>query len=275
MMKKKGIALSLMLVFCLIASAQKRMTLPFSGEYDEDQILHLGFFFTYQTSYYKATKNANWQSANGGVAGRRLVGLKTPAGMGGMGFGIPIDVRLGGNANFIVRPTYLIFADQSLDYVFLEEATGERITVTKYHKEEPRSNVSSNSLDKNFFAFEMPILVKFKSDMKKIYGEDKYRGYIVGGAKFTRNIGRNKYYNELTENLPEFMPIIVKPYYFSYEAGVGVDLFFEYFKMSAELKWSQTVNSILDKKWKNLPNPFMDPLDKLLLRSIQFSLIFE
>lgn len=274
MMIKKGVVLGFMLVLFFAANAQKRMTLPFSGAYDEDQILHLGFFFTYQTSYYKATKNRNWQASDGGVPGRKLVGLKTPAGMGGIGFGIPVDVRLGGNANFIIRPTYLIFANQSLDYTFLDETTGERITVSKYHKEEPGRTVGE-TLDKNFFAFEMPILFKFKSDMKKIYGEDKYRGYLVGGAKFSRNIGRNKYYNDLTENLPEFMPIIVKPYYFSYEAGVGVDFFFEYFKMSAELKWSQTMNSILDKKWKNLPNPYMDPIDKLSLRSIQFSLIFE
>lgn len=275
MMIKKGLSVGLLLSLFFVANAQKRITFPFGGAYDENQVLHLGFFFTYQTSYYKVSKNKDWQLSDGGVSGQKLVGMSTPAATGGVGFGIPVDIRLGGNANFIIRPTYLIFASQSLDYTFLNESTGERTTISKYHKEDIENTSASSTMDRNFFAFEMPVLLKFKSDMKQIYGEDKYRGYIVGGAKFSRNIGRNKYYDGLTENPPARMPLIVKPYYFSYEAGAGVDIYFEYFKMSAELKWSQSINSILDKKLDRGPNPFMQPIDKLLLRSLQFSLIFE
>jgi len=277
MIKKWSIWLCLS--FCVLtAQAQRHWGMPFSGLYDENEILHLGFFFTYQTSYYKATKKPGWENTDGGAAGQRLVGIATPAAMGGLGFGIPVDLRLGENTNFILKPTYLIFSNQAVEYTFAKTFyTDEKVpytTVKKYHKEDLQNN-SPDGLDRNFFAFEMPILLKFKSDMKKIYGQDKYRGYVVGGAKFTRNIGRNKYYDNLTENPAEYMPLIVKPYFFSYEAGVGVDLFFDYFKMSAELKWSQSMNSILDKKWNARPNPYMEPLDKLLLRSIQFSLIFE
>lgn len=274
-MIKKGIAVSLLFSLFLGAQAQKRIAFPFGGEYNEDQVLHLGFFFTYQMAYYKATKNNGWQETNGGNAQQKLVGISTPSSIGGVGFGIPVDVRLGGNTHFIVRPTYVIFANQSVNYTYLNTQTGEQITIKKYHKEDVSPNASQENLDRNFFAFEMPVLLKFKSNMKQMYGEDKYRGYLVGGVKFTRNIGRNKYYNNLTDNLPLNMPLIVKPYYLSYEAGVGVDLFFDYFKMSAELKWSQSMKNILDKKWNNKPNPFMDPIDKLLLRNIQFSLIFE
>lgn len=274
-MSKRGIAFGLVFSLFFVAHAQRKMAFPFGGEYNEEQVLHLGFFFTYQIAHYKATKNPGWQLANGGEEELRLQGISTPSAIGGVGFGIPVDVRLGGNLNFILRPTYLIFSNQSVNYTFLNTATGEQRIIKKYHKEDMEAGASGNNSDKNFFAFEMPVLFKFKSDMKQLYGEDKYRGYIVGGAKFSRNIGRNKYYNNLTENPPAYMPLIVKPYYFSYEAGVGVDLFFDYFKMSAELKWSQSMNSVLDKKWNNRPNPFMDPIDKLLLRSLQFSLIFE
>lgn len=273
MKSKRLIAFGLVFSFLSVVNAQKKIAIPFSGSYDENQILHLGFFFTYQTSYYKASKRSGWQMSDGGMENNKLAGLATPSALGGIGFGIPVDVKLGGNANFILRPTYLIFANQGIDYTFLNELTGEYTTVTKHQREDMER--TSNDLDKNFFAFEMPVLFKFKSDMKQLYGEDKYRGYLIGGAKLSRNIGRNKYYNNLTQNPPAYMPLIVKPYYFSYEAGVGVDLFFDYFKMSAELKWSQTMNSVLDKKWNNLPNPYMEPIDKLLLRSIQFSLIFE
>lgn len=272
---KKGIAVSLLCSLFFVAQAQRKMTFPFGGEYNEDQVLHLGFFFTYQTAYYKATKNDNWQQTDGGNEQQKLRGISTPSATGGVGFGIPVDIRLGGNTNFILRPTYLIFANQSVNYTFLNTETGEQVTIKKYHKEDIEANASGEQMDRNFFTFEMPVLLKFKSNMKQLYGEDRYRGYIVGGVKWTRNIGRNKYYNNLTDNPPARMPLIVKPYHFSYEAGVGVDLFFDYFKMSAELKWSQSMGNVLDKKWNNRPNPFMDPIDKLLLRNIQFSLIFE
>jgi len=257
---------------CTLAYAQK-ITFPFGGQYDESQPLHLGFFFTSQISYYKATKSVNWLDPKKGEPGQ-LVAISTPSALGGVGFGIPIDLRLGENANFIVRPTYLIFANQAVYYHYNDGETA--ISVSKYHKEEFGPTVSAGQhTDKNFFAYEMPVLLKFKSDMKQLYGEDRYRAYLVGGFKFSRNIGRNKYYDQLTQNPPERMPLIVKPYYFAYDIGVGVDLFFEYFKMSAELKWSQTMNSVLDKKLDRGQNPFMDPIDKLLLRSLQFSLIFE
>jgi hypothetical protein len=58
----------------------------------------------------------------------------------------------------------------------------------------------------------------------------------------------------------------------SYEVGLGLDIYFEYFKMSPEIKWSQSFGNVLDKRELN---KFNTPIDKLLLRSIQFSLIFE
>ncbi|QNL50008.1 hypothetical protein H8S90_25545 [Olivibacter sp. SDN3] len=274
MILKGGIVMVFLLGSCFVLQAQK-VAIPFGGAYDENQILHVGFFFNYQTSYYKVRKSSGWQNADGGIPGRRLVGISTPTAMGGLGFGIPVDVRLGGNTNFIFRPSYIIFANQPLNYQFREGSS--TYTVSKYHKEEMEREGGNDELDRNFFVFDMPVLLKFKSDMKQLYGEDKYRGYVVGGFKFTRNIGRNKYYNRLidTPNPADRMPLIVQPSYFSYEAGVGADFFFEYFKMSTELKWSQSMHSILDKNFSGRSNPFMDPIDKLLLRSIQFSLIFE
>jgi hypothetical protein len=64
----------------------------------------------------------------------------------------------------------------------------------------------------------------------------------------------------------------LKPDFLSYEFGLGVDIYFEYFKMSTEIKWSQSIGNMLSKKDVNA---FNTPIDKLLLRSVQFSLIFE
>ena len=63
-----------------------------------------------------------------------------------------------------------------------------------------------------------------------------------------------------------------KKSYLSYEAAFGMDLYFEYFKMSPEIKFSYTLNDILDR---TEPNPYNAPIDKLMLRHVTFSLFFE
>jgi hypothetical protein len=59
-----------------------------------------------------------------------------------------------------------------------------------------------------------------------------------------------------------------------YEAGVGLDLYFEWFKLSPEIKFSQTTKSVLLDK-DRLENPYIAPIDKMFLRNLQFSLFFE
>jgi hypothetical protein len=59
-----------------------------------------------------------------------------------------------------------------------------------------------------------------------------------------------------------------------YEAGIGFDLYFEFFKMSPEIKFSQTRRSVLLDS-DRLVNPYVAPIDKLFIRNIQFSLFFE
>ena len=59
-----------------------------------------------------------------------------------------------------------------------------------------------------------------------------------------------------------------------YEAGFGFDLYFEFFKMSPEIKFSQTRRSVL-LDFDRLENPYVAPIDKLFIRNIQFSLFFE
>ena len=58
-----------------------------------------------------------------------------------------------------------------------------------------------------------------------------------------------------------------------YEAGVGFDFYFEFFKLSPEIKWSQSVNNVLASN--SSPNAYSTPLEKLFLRNFQFSLYFE
>ncbi|MNQ97175.1 hypothetical protein D3C85_1128070 [compost metagenome] len=59
--------------------------------------------------------------------------------------------------------------------------------------------------------------------------------------------------------------------YLSYETGIGFDLYFEYFKMSPEIKVSYSTSDIL----KHDDTAYANPIDKLKLRQFTFSLIFQ
>ena len=59
-----------------------------------------------------------------------------------------------------------------------------------------------------------------------------------------------------------------------YEAGLGLDLYFEFFKLSPEIKFSQSRKSVL-KDSDRLENPYTAPINKLFAKNIQFSLFFE
>jgi len=120
--------------------------------------------------------------------------------------------------------------------------------------------------------------IKFKSDEKILKNKsNRYRTYLLGGLKYSRFLSIDKEYKEIMSMVsmkPE--PLIVKPSFISWEAGLGVEIYFTYFKMSPELKFSQSLSSILDHH--NVlaqDNQFMAPLDKAFLRNIKFSIIFQ
>lgn len=162
----------------------------------------------------------------------------------GVGLGLLSDLRLGENVDLRFSPT-ILFAKKRLGF--------------NYDPTSPISKVVKASL------LELPLTFKFKSDRR-----GNYRIYLLGGGKYSRNVApKSKPQNNFNPSNDE---VKLKPDFISYEFGLGVDIYFEYFKMSPEIKWSQSFGNVLDKRD---PNSFNTPIDKLLLRSIQFSLIFE
>ena len=163
----------------------------------------------------------------------------------GVGLGLLSDLRLGENADLRFSPTVL-FAKKEVNF--------------NYDPGAPISKVVKASL------LELPLTFKFKSDRR-----ENYRIYLLGGGKYSRNIiPKNKLDDSGLSADKKYLKL--KPDFISYEFGLGVDIYFEYFKMSPEIKWSQSFGNVLDKTPQN---NFNTHIDKLLLRSIQFSLIFE
>jgi hypothetical protein len=113
--------------------------------------------------------------------------------------------------------------------------------------------------------FEFPVGIKIKSDRR-----NNFRAYVLAGGKYGIDIAAKKVpedqgeiaINRLMKNNKTIL---------SYEAGIGFDFYFEFFKLSPEFKFSNSLNSILKRE----EHPYTSPIDKLFLRNFVFSLYFE
>lgn len=214
----------------------------------DDQQLHFGFTFQYVSTEYKILKKPTWRNPialeTGNGTTDSLYSISSPVSPG-FGFGFVTNLRLSNHIDLRFTPA-LVFADRLLDYQY---ADPEKFKAQK---------VQTTLVD-------FPFGIKIKSDRRK-----NFRAYILGGAKYSMDIISKKKTDDegniLLEKLVKNNKNIVW-----YEAGIGFDLYFEFFKMSPEIKLSNSYRSVLRPE----NHPYSAPLDKLFLRNLQFSLYFE
>ncbi|WP_177181026.1 type IX secretion/gliding motility protein PorT/SprT [Parapedobacter koreensis] len=223
----------------------------------DDETIHFGFSFHYISANYKIGLKENWQSpytdAQGTIDGfmaDSLYKVYSPA-QTGIGLGLLADLKLTENANLRFTPT-LVFSNKAVNYAYTPYPISS-------HNRELTSIVRASYID-------LPLLIKFKSDRK-----GNYRGYLIGGGKYAINVVSSKRYDD-AGSAPIEKLLKTKPGYFSYEAGIGFDFYFDFFKMSPELKWVQSIGNLLDARE---PNMYNHPIQRLMLRNFQVSLIFE
>lgn len=249
---KRKIVLTFLIVSLSISvhAQQYSRGMRWGGGIDYDKF-QWGFNLSYVGSSLKIFKEKEWQDAVL-PSSNKLESIRTPF-TNGYGFGLLGGVKMHENLNLYFSPTVL-FADQEVQF--------------SYSTSNVPDDKSSLLLTKELKAslLDLPLTVKFKSHRKK-----NYAIYLLGGGKYTHNIVSRKKMDDGDFTDSEKL-LKLKSGFFSYEAGIGVDIYFEYFKMSPELKWSQSVGDVLDKRNENT---FNEPIDKMLLRSIQFSLIFQ
>ncbi|WP_423147280.1 outer membrane beta-barrel protein [Rubrolithibacter danxiaensis] len=215
----------------------------------DNELLHFGFTFQYISSEYKILKKKDWRAPftdpeTNALVSDSLYSISSPP-TPGFGLGFVSDLALGDHANLRFTPA-MVFTDRLLDYNYLD--------TTQFRQKK----VSATMID-------LPIGIKLKSDRR-----NNFRAYLIGGLKYSVDIISKKKTND--EGL-DFSEKFVKNKrgILSYEAGIGFDFYFEFFKLSPEIKLSNSVNSVL----KSEVNPYSSPLDKLFLRNLQFSLYFE
>ncbi len=102
---------------------------------------------------------------------------------------------------------------------------------------------------------DFPLGFKLKSDKK-----GNFRAYMIAGVKYSRDITKKETFeNNPVKNMRNIL---------SYETGVGLDIYLEFFKLSPELKLTNSFHNIIDSKLSPGYNPHY-------LKNFQFSLFFE
>ncbi|MEJ7560531.1 MAG: outer membrane beta-barrel protein [Pedobacter sp.] len=242
-----NLKLTLILFFSLFATTGKAQN--WGGGVD-DEPLHFGFTFQYISSEFKILKKASWQDPfmdpEGMVAPTSQLRSISSTPSPGFGIGFVVNNRLGENADIRFTPV-LVFNDRSLNYVYMD--SGDDII----------KKVQTTLV-------EFPLGLKLKSNRR-----NNFRAYVLGGAKFSADISSRKKTNNALVTDPKEKWLNNERNYLSYEAGFGLDLYFEYFKMSPEIKLSYATSNALI----NEPTRYAAPIDKLMLRHVTFSLFFE
>lgn len=238
----------------------------------DDEDWSFGFNFQYISSEYKILKKPNWRSPfyevptsfdpsydpNSGIpVTSTLNSISSPP---AQGFGLGFVMNRMISDNFDIRATpSLIFSDRVVAYEY-----------------EPMAPIPlGNGQTKNFQTmverkvqstmFEFPLGIKVKSNRL-----NNLRVYWLGGAKYSIDIAsKKKTFDEGETAVNKFLKN--QRNYLSYETGIGFDIYFEYFKMSPEIKLSYSANDLLQHD----NTVYANPIDKLKLRQLTFSLIFQ
>lgn len=228
----------------------------------DDESIHFGFTFQYVNSLYKVQKKANWRERFRDPATKLPVTDSLNAVYGksspGFGIGFVVNGRVSNNVDIRLTPT-LIFSDRLMEYEYGPAGIGTPPTTPAMPFSSIEQKVSATMV-------EFPLGIKIKSNRR-----NNFRAYMLYGAKYSMDIASKK---KTDDSGQDYVYKLLKnsKSYLSYEAGFGMDLYFEYFKMSPEIKLSYSLNNILNS---SDPNPYNAPIDKLTLRHVTFSLFFE
>lgn len=281
---------SIILFLLLSASpaiAQRFIGLPFAG-YDEEATLQVGFQYNYVNQNYQLVLKKNWRELvgqGGGLINLPADGVdETVNSTGrihyihsrpghGFAIGIPIDMRWNEVLSINFTPSFNILNSHQIVYS-PQDASLDAVVLKSKHV------LQSNRGD-NFNSFEFPVALKLLSGEKKLSKSDtRYRAYVLAGARLTRWTGIQKAYTQLKLDVEAGQPIpeaiILRPEYMSLEAGVGMDFITSYFRVSPEVRFSQSMSNVLSNRHiLAINNKFMAPIDRGLIRTVYFSLIFQ
>lgn len=242
-MKRK---LTLLLFFLLVgisfAKAQN-----WANGIDDDKF-NWGYSFQYVSVQYKIWKNPNWRDPFLDASGNQVTeGLNSISSNPTAGFAIGFvgNRKITNNLDLRLTPS-LVFTERKINYSYI---MGDPI----------EKKVNATMID-------LPLGLKLKSDRLM-----NFRAYMLGGLKYSIDMASTKKQDNSLEvdELSKF--VNNQKTFLSYEAGAGMDFYFSFFKMSTELKVSQSFKNLIIHE----NTAFAYPIDKAKLRHFTFSLFFE
>lgn len=278
--------LLLLCLSCLLmvpaAQAQKKIAFFWQKNdlYDENTRYHVGITFPQISfSHYFLEKSSDWNALTVPHMNGQFTEIKAPNGISA-GLGIPVDIRLYKNLHLATGATFMVYNG---DYTLIN-MTGRGLEYYIENDPAPINRMESHGTDggSNFPSYEIPLHLKLRSEHKRIKVGDDWlvtRAYLIGGGKYTGLLGAKRYYEGGSWGALD-PPLIITPHQFSWEVGFGMDFLFTYFKVSPEIRFSQSIGNLLDKRHSSnvlhgTPNPFTHAIDRLGIRGVQFTLIIE
>ncbi len=160
----------------------------------------------------------------------------------GFSVGAISDFRLSKNLNFRITPT-LMLNQRILNYT--DESKADLLSVPMY----------------------IPFYLKYSS-----VRTGNFRPYLIGGAGFWMDWGRNK---EKT--------VLLKPFDVLVEAGIGTNIYFSFFKLAPEIKFAFGFNNMLTPLDQRDAGALLNPqtiqhtesINKLTTRMVTLTFHFE
>ena len=147
------------------------------------------------------------------------------------------------------------------DFRFLPGISLGQRNLLYYNSEE--KPISEMILGSTFI--NLPFLIRYEAKRQR-----NFRPYLISGVNFRWDMARNKDFNST-----EGIYVKLEPFDVYMEAGVGVDFYLPYFKLSTEIKFSVgNFNVLSPDKHDNYPG-FVESVDKLKSRMVSISLHFE
>ena len=204
---------------------------PLNNPIYDNQSYHFGFAIGISNTHFQITYNDIFTEQ---TEFDQILSKYEP----GFNVGIIMDFRLGNNINLRLTPSFN-FLDQKIYFIKDNIETVE-----------PKNTGISN--------FELPLYIKYRSDRI-----NNGRIYILCGSSFILDLSNED--NSNNTNLD------FKMINYTADIGFGIDMYFAYFKLSPEIKYSHGLRNMLKYQSNNISNQ----LKRLSTRGILISLTFE
>jgi hypothetical protein len=210
--------------------SRKSMFSVHLSDYD-DRPLHYGFFLAGHSTRLQRKYSKSF------IDGADTVHAVNPRGAPGYGIGFIVSFSIDPQLDVALLPSFAYY-ERTVEYRF---ASGKS---------------QSQTIESGFLEF--PVLLRYKSVRR-----GNIRAYMVGGIKPGVEIGSNKKdkgAQDLRTNNVDM----------SVDYGFGFDLFYEYFKLSPELRFSHGITNMLVQD----PNVYSTSLNRLSSHTVSFYLYF-